>query len=159
MDINAKATFMLAQIVGRIMIRQGGGKIVNMGSQAGFVAIDKHVAYMASKAAVIGITKVLALEWAKHNINVNAVSPTVVLTELGAKAWAGRSGRKHEEVHTGQPVLLSGRNRRGHFVSRQRRRQHDHRRKTWWWTAVSRSSEGVPFPDPVKRNDIERTRG
>lgn len=92
MNINAKATFMMAQKVGRVMIAQGGGKIVNMASQAGFIAIDKHVAYMASKAAVIGITKVLALEWAEYGINVNSVSPTVVLTELGAKAWAGEVG-------------------------------------------------------------------
>jgi NAD(P)-dependent dehydrogenase (short-subunit alcohol dehydrogenase family) len=92
MNINAKATFMMAQKVGRVMIAQGGGKIVNMASQAGFIAIDRHVAYMASKAAVIGITKVLALEWAEYGINVNSVSPTVVLTELGAKAWAGEVG-------------------------------------------------------------------
>lgn len=89
MAINAKGTFMMSQKVGRVMIEKGGGKIVNIASQAGFIAIDKHVAYTASKAAVIGITKVLALEWAKYNINVNAVSPTVVLTELGAKAWQG----------------------------------------------------------------------
>jgi NAD(P)-dependent dehydrogenase (short-subunit alcohol dehydrogenase family) len=92
MNVNAKGTFMMAQKVGRVMIAHGGGKIVNIASQAGFIAIDKHVAYTASKAAVIGITKVLALEWAKYNINVNAVSPTVVLTELGARAWAGEIG-------------------------------------------------------------------
>ena len=98
MNINAKATFMMAQKVGRVMIAQGGGKIVNMASQAGFVAIDKHVAYMASKAAVIGITKVLALEWAEYGINVNSVSPTVVLTELGAKAWAGEVGENMKRM-------------------------------------------------------------
>ncbi len=92
MNINAKATFMMCQKVGRLMIAQGGGKIVNMASQAGFIAIDKHVAYMASKAAVIGITRVMALEWAEYGINVNSVAPTVVLTELGAKAWAGEVG-------------------------------------------------------------------
>ncbi len=92
MDINAKATFMMSQKVGRVMIATGGGKIVNIASQAGFIAIDRHVAYTASKAAVIGMTKVLALEWAEFNINVNAVSPTVVLTELGAKAWQGEIG-------------------------------------------------------------------
>jgi NAD(P)-dependent dehydrogenase (short-subunit alcohol dehydrogenase family) len=92
MNVNAKGTFMMAQKVGRVMIANGGGKIVNIASQAGFIAIDRHVAYTASKAAVIGITKSLALEWAKYNINVNAVSPTVVLTELGAKAWAGEVG-------------------------------------------------------------------
>lgn len=98
MNINAKATFMMAQKVGRVMIAQGGGKIVNMASQAGFAAIDKHVAYMASKAAVIGITKVLALEWAEYGINVNSVSPTVVLTELGAKAWAGEVGENMKKM-------------------------------------------------------------
>ena len=98
MNINAKATFMMAQKVGRVMIAQGGGKIVNMASQAGFVAIDRHVAYMASKAAVIGITKVLALEWAEYGINVNSVSPTVVLTELGAKAWAGEVGENMKKM-------------------------------------------------------------
>jgi NAD(P)-dependent dehydrogenase (short-subunit alcohol dehydrogenase family) len=89
MAVNAKGTFMMSQQVGRVMIAHGGGKIVNIASQAGFIAIDKHVAYTASKAAVIGMTKVLALEWAEHNINVNAVSPTVVLTEMGEKAWQG----------------------------------------------------------------------
>ena len=89
MTVNAKGTFLMSQQVGRVMIANGGGKIVNIASQAGFIAIDKHVAYTASKAAVIGMTKVLALEWAEHNINVNAVSPTVVLTEMGAKAWQG----------------------------------------------------------------------
>lgn len=89
MNVNAKATFVMSQIAGNIMIRNGGGKIVNIASQAGFIAIDKHVAYTASKAAVIGMTKVLALEWASYNINVNAVSPTVVLTEMGEKAWQG----------------------------------------------------------------------
>jgi len=89
MAINSRATFLMAQQVGRVMIANGGGKITNIASQAGFIAIDKHVAYTASKAAVIGMTKVLALEWAEYGINVNAVSPTVVLTEMGAKAWQG----------------------------------------------------------------------
>jgi NAD(P)-dependent dehydrogenase (short-subunit alcohol dehydrogenase family) len=49
---------------------------------------------MASKAAIIGITKVLALEWARFGVQVNAISPTVVLTELGKKAWAGEVGEE-----------------------------------------------------------------
>ncbi|MVZ10641.1 SDR family oxidoreductase, partial [Enterobacteriaceae bacterium 8376wG6] len=48
-----------------------------------------HLAYCASKAGVIGLTQVLALEWGPHNVRVNAISPTVVLTELGRKAWSG----------------------------------------------------------------------
>jgi glycerol dehydrogenase len=94
MDLNLKASFFLAQRVGSEMIKQGGGKIVNLASQAGVIAFDRHVAYCASKAAIISMTKVLALEWAKHNIQVNAISPTVVLTELGKKAWAGEVGEQ-----------------------------------------------------------------
>ena len=90
MTVNAKGTFLMCQLVGCEMIAQGrGGKIVNIASQAGFIALDKHVAYTASKAAIIGMTKVLGFEWAEFGINVNAVSPTVVLTEMGEKAWQG----------------------------------------------------------------------
>jgi NAD(P)-dependent dehydrogenase (short-subunit alcohol dehydrogenase family) len=94
LDLNLKAPFFLSQLVAQEMIRTGGGKIVNIGSQAGMIALERHVAYMASKAAIIGITKVLAVEWAKHNVQVNAISPTVTLTELGKKAWAGEVGEE-----------------------------------------------------------------
>ena len=91
-EVNQKAVFLTSQAVGKKMIAAGGGKIINIASQAGIVALDKHVAYCASKAAVISITKVLACEWAEFGINVNSISPTVVLTELGKKAWAGAKG-------------------------------------------------------------------
>lgn len=91
-DINLTGSFLVAQAVGRHMIAAGGGRIVNMASQAGTVAIDGHVAYCASKFAVIGMTKCLALEWGRHGITANTISPTVVLTELGRKAWAGEKG-------------------------------------------------------------------
>lgn len=95
LDINLTGTFKMSQKVGNIMISQGqGGKIINLASQASIIALENHVAYGASKAGVIGITKVLALEWAKFNINVNAISPTVILTELGRKAWSGEKGEK-----------------------------------------------------------------
>jgi len=92
MAINLKAVFVASQVVGRHMIGRGRGKIVNMASQAGMVALPNHLAYCTSKAGVIGMTKVLAMEWGPHNIQVNAISPTVVLTELGRKAWAGEVG-------------------------------------------------------------------
>jgi NAD(P)-dependent dehydrogenase (short-subunit alcohol dehydrogenase family) len=92
LDVNLTGSFLMAQAVGNRMIAAGGGKIVNLASQAGSVAIDGHVAYCASKFAVIGLTKVLALEWGRHGICVNSISPTVVLTELGKKAWAGEKG-------------------------------------------------------------------
>ncbi len=91
-DINLTGSFTVAQAVGRHMIAAGRGRIVNMASQAGSVAIDGHAAYCASKFAVIGMSKVMALEWGPHGITVNTISPTVVLTELGRKAWAGAKG-------------------------------------------------------------------
>lgn len=94
LDINLKASFFVAQACARHMIESGGGRIVNLASQAAVIGLDRHVAYCASKAAVVGMTKVLAMEWAPHGINVNAVSPTIVETALGKKAWAGELGER-----------------------------------------------------------------
>ena len=84
--------FLMSQAVGRHMLAASKGRIVNLASQAGSVALDEHVAYCASKFAVIGLTKVLASEWAPRGVTTNTVSPTVVLTELGKKAWEGQKG-------------------------------------------------------------------
>ncbi|WP_323120461.1 SDR family oxidoreductase [Burkholderia alba] len=104
MAINLKASFFIAQAAARQMIAGGrGGRIVNLASQASVIGLDRHVAYCASKAAVVGMTKVLALEWACHGITVNAVSPTIVETELGKKAWAGEAGeRAKREIPAGR---------------------------------------------------------
>jgi len=101
MAVNLKGVFLLSQSVGKEMIKRNKGKIVNIASQAGVIALDNHLAYCASKAAVISMTKVLAVEWAQFNININAISPTVILTELGKKAWAGEAG---EEMKKKIPV-------------------------------------------------------
>ncbi|SEI89101.1 NAD(P)-dependent dehydrogenase, short-chain alcohol dehydrogenase family [Bhargavaea ginsengi] len=94
-DVNLTGSFKMCQAVGNVMIEQGtGGKIVNIASQAALIALDNHVAYGASKAGVLGMTKVLAYEWAQYKINVNAISPTVILTKLGREAWAGEKGEK-----------------------------------------------------------------
>ncbi|CAN7496429.1 D-threitol dehydrogenase [Brucella sp. NBRC 12952] len=91
--INLKGSFLVTQEVGRAMIAAGkGGKIVNLASQAGTVAIEEHVAYCASKFGVIGMSKTFAAEWGKYGITVNTISPTIVLTELGKKAWNGEKG-------------------------------------------------------------------
>ncbi len=89
LDVNLTGSFLMAQTVGRHMITQGGGRIINLASQAGSVAIEGHVAYCASKFAVIGMSKTLALEWGRHGITVNTISPTVVMTDLGRAAWQG----------------------------------------------------------------------
>ncbi len=78
--VNVRGLFFASQSAGRRMVAQGWGRIVNMSSQAGLVGIRRHAAYSASKAAVIGLTKVLALEWAPHGVTVNAVAPTWVYT-------------------------------------------------------------------------------
>ena len=78
--VNVRGLFFASQAAGRRMVAQGWGRIINMSSQAGLVGIRRHAAYSASKAAVIGLTKVLALEWAPHGVTVNAVAPTWVYT-------------------------------------------------------------------------------
>lgn len=88
LNVNLKGLFFLSQTVGRHMIKERSGKIINIASQAGVIALDNHAAYSASKAGIISVTKTLALEWGKFNINVNAIAPTVILTPLGRKAWA-----------------------------------------------------------------------
>jgi NAD(P)-dependent dehydrogenase (short-subunit alcohol dehydrogenase family) len=90
--INLKGTFLMCQSAGRHMLAAGSGVIVNMASQAASVALDQHVAYCASKFGVVGLTKVLATEWAPRGIRVNTISPTVVLTDLGVKAWDNPKG-------------------------------------------------------------------
>jgi NAD(P)-dependent dehydrogenase (short-subunit alcohol dehydrogenase family) len=78
--INLKATFFASQAAAKIMIRQDGGRIINMSSQAAFAALPTESVYCASKAAVSHLTKCLAVEWGKHNITVNAVAPTFIST-------------------------------------------------------------------------------
>ncbi len=91
-DVNLSGTFFMSQHVGQVMLKAGKGKIINLASQAASVALTDHVAYCASKFGVLGVTKVLASEWGGRGICVNSVSPTVVLTDLGKKAWAGEKG-------------------------------------------------------------------
>lgn len=81
-DTNLTGLFFCSQAVGRIMIKQKRGKIINISSQAGTVAIKLRAAYCSSKGAVNLLTKVLALEWGPHNINVNAVAPTFIETPM-----------------------------------------------------------------------------
>ncbi|MGC2139058.1 MAG: glucose 1-dehydrogenase [Candidatus Sulfotelmatobacter sp.] len=78
--VNLKGTFFASQAAGRVMIRQQRGCIVNMRSQAGFVALPTESIYCMTKAAIAHLTKCLALEWGKHNIRVNAVAPTFIRT-------------------------------------------------------------------------------
>lgn len=71
------------------------GRIVSISSQASHVALDGHGAYCASKAGLNALTRCMALEWSREGITANTVSPTVVLTELGKKAWADDEKREN----------------------------------------------------------------
>jgi NAD(P)-dependent dehydrogenase (short-subunit alcohol dehydrogenase family) len=88
LDVNLTGSFLCAQAVAPGMIARKFGRIVNISSQAGIIALRGHVAYMASKAAINGITQVLALEWGPFGVTTNAVAPTVVNTELGKAVWS-----------------------------------------------------------------------
>jgi len=77
-----KGVFLCSQVVGREMIKKRQGSIVNISSIAGFDALPGRVGYCSAKSAVIMLTKVLAIEWAKHNIRVNAVAPGYVRTRM-----------------------------------------------------------------------------
>ncbi len=92
LDVNLTGSFIMAQAAANVMIKQGGGKIINMASKAALVYLDNHAAYTASKAALVGLTKVLACEWAQFNIQVNAISPTVIVSDMSNHFWAGEKG-------------------------------------------------------------------
>jgi NAD(P)-dependent dehydrogenase (short-subunit alcohol dehydrogenase family) len=79
-DVNVKGTFFASQAAGRVMIEQGYGRIVNLGSQAGFVALPTESVYCTTKAAVSHLTRCLAVEWGRHGVTVNAVAPTFIRT-------------------------------------------------------------------------------
>jgi len=82
---NLRAPFFLAQKIVPPMMRQKWGRIINISSQCGLIAIENHVAYCASKGGLELMTKVCALEWAPHGVTVNTVAPTVVDTPLTRK--------------------------------------------------------------------------
>jgi NAD(P)-dependent dehydrogenase (short-subunit alcohol dehydrogenase family) len=88
LNVNLKGTFFASQTAGRAMIRQNRGCIINMSSQAGFVALPTESVYCMTKAAISHLTKCLAVEWGKYNIRVNAVAPTFIHTPGTEEALA-----------------------------------------------------------------------
>lgn len=80
--VNLTGTFLFCQAAGRVMIRQGIGKIINMVSVGAVVGFQRQIGYCASKGGILQLTRVLAIEWARHNIQVNAIGPSYLETEL-----------------------------------------------------------------------------
>ena len=98
LDVNLKGAFLVCQQVGRRMLSTGGGRIINIASQAASVGLEGHLAYCASKAGLVGLTRALAVEWGGRGISVNTISPTIVLTDLGRKVWAGEKGEAFKKM-------------------------------------------------------------
>lgn len=108
--VNVRAAFFLAQAFGKPMLGRGWGRVVNISSQAGLIALEDHAAYCASKGALEMVSKVLALEWAPKGVTVNCVAPTVIATPMAEMAFptpeakarmlsripVGRFGEVHE---------------------------------------------------------------
>jgi NAD(P)-dependent dehydrogenase (short-subunit alcohol dehydrogenase family) len=112
--VNLKGTFFASQAAGRMMIRQGSGRIVNLSSQAGFAALPGESVYCATKAAISHLTKCLAVEWGRHGITVNAVAPTFIETPGTEPALSDPAFRADVEeriagLHrVGRPVDVTG---------------------------------------------------
>ncbi len=112
-DVNVKGLFFASQAVARVMTEKGG-RIVNMSSQAGLVALPTEAIYCASKAAVSHLTRCLAVEWGKYGINVNAIAPTFIRTPGTEAALADPAFRddvleRIAALHrVGEPVDVTG---------------------------------------------------
>ena len=111
--VNLKGTFFVSQVVGRTMIRNRGGRIINLSSQAGFIGLPGESVYCMTKAAIAHLTKCLAVEWGKFGINVNAVAPTFIRTP-GTVKWLEDAGFRAELLskiplaRVGDPIDVAG---------------------------------------------------
>lgn len=95
LDLNLKGAFFTAQRVGNQMIKQEHGKIINVASVFGFAGDGNVVSYCASKGGLILMTKSLAIAWARHNIQVNAIAPGYVETEMNSDVLNQEKVFKH----------------------------------------------------------------
>jgi hypothetical protein len=102
-DTNTRGAFFVAQEVGKRMLGRAkgsapgtftGGRIVNIASTAGIKPLSRIGVYSMSKAAVIHMTRAMALEWGKHGINVNAICPGYIDTEMNHQQWLTEAGKR-----------------------------------------------------------------
>ncbi len=113
METNFEGPWFCAQEVGRSMIARGtGGKIINIASMVGLRPVGKLAIYGASKAALIHLTKALAMEWARHDIQVNAICPGYIETEMNSEFWQSEGGKsfmkKFPRGRVGRPDAMDG---------------------------------------------------
>jgi NAD(P)-dependent dehydrogenase (short-subunit alcohol dehydrogenase family) len=112
-NLNLRAAFFCATAAGRVMVAQRSGKVVNISSIASRVGLPTGSVYAASKGGVSAFTRTLAVEWAPHNVQVNAVGPGYIHTALTAPLfanpeWVDRVTRRIPATRTGQPDDLIG---------------------------------------------------
>jgi len=87
-DTNLKGVFFCSQIIGRVMVEQRKGKIINVSSTFGLVGFKNRAAYSSSKGGVTNLTRVLAIEWGPYNVNVNGIAPTATRTSINENLFA-----------------------------------------------------------------------
>jgi NAD(P)-dependent dehydrogenase (short-subunit alcohol dehydrogenase family) len=92
---NLKSYFLASKIVGRLLVEQKKGKVINMSSTFGLVGFEKRSAYAASKGGVSQLTKVLAIVWGPFNVNVNAIAPTATRTSINEELFSNEEWRKN----------------------------------------------------------------
>ena len=94
MNTNLRGAFFVAQEIGRRMVSRKSGRIINISSIAGLRAINQLAVYGMSKAGLIQMTRAMALEWGRHGINVNAICPGYIETEINSDYWKSEGGQK-----------------------------------------------------------------
>ena len=110
---NLEGYFLCARAAGKVLVKQGSGKVINISSILGRVALANQAAYASSKGAIEQLTKVLAIEWAPHNVTVNCIGPTYFETEMTRPLYQDPERRGFIESRTpmgrwGQPDELAG---------------------------------------------------
>jgi NAD(P)-dependent dehydrogenase (short-subunit alcohol dehydrogenase family) len=113
LDVNLKGTFFTSQAVGKVMIAQKSGRIINISSQAGSVVLKGEAIYCMTKAAINHLTRCLAVEWAPYNIGVNSVAPTFIWTDGTRPSLSDPEFHAHVLGHIplgriGDPIDVAG---------------------------------------------------
>ncbi len=112
MNTNLRGAFFVAQEIGRRMVARRSGRIINVSSIAGLRAINQLAVYGMSKAALVQMTRSMALEWGRHGVNVNAICPGYIETEINSEYWKSEGGQKLLSMlprkRIGQPQDIDG---------------------------------------------------